>query len=123
MHCHAEVYVESLENFKEMVEAIMAPYQERVYGEWGEEDYRGNDYDYSKCFWDWWEIGGRWDKAHSENNISSIKDLPDAFEACTLIVKDQVCGDWRDELSMPVKQKLKDLGITEGYVVTVDYHC
>ena len=49
MHYHAEVWVPDKENYQQMVETIMAPYEES-------QNENG--------FWDWWQIGGRWKGAH-----------------------------------------------------------
>lgn len=144
MHIHAEVYLESLDDWENMVDAIMKHYQ--VVGDWEpEEDSRGVDYDYSVCFWDWYEVGGRWSGAHKaitykdyldkkenkegaakklEENIAKVVDLPPDFEACTLVANGQVFHEYDDlDKGINIKKKLKELGITEGYVVTIDYHC
>lgn len=152
MHCHAEVHLKSLENWEKTLDDIMS----RYYHECGEDD---------GGFWDYWSIGGNWDRIHeapsyhsyfmdrdfeykamesigqgqecikrwtmkgilggsrSAFNIAKVKDLPKDFEAMTLVANDQVFHRDDDlDKGINIKKKLKELGITDGYVVTVDYH-
>jgi hypothetical protein len=128
MHYHAEIWIKTIEDrdeheIEDMVETIMSPYQEE-YGSGSEH------------FWDWYEVGGRW--SHGKNNITPVSMLPsldeiDSFTCATLITEtgyiyhDQL---WTGDAFIPnpafngrVLPKLKQLGIEDGYLITVDYHC
>ncbi len=67
---------------------------------------------------------------HFPGDIMEVKDIPESLDCYTLIVKDQVRQTeiWNGEdfvatgFSGLVVPKLKELGVTDGYLVTVDYH-
>lgn len=99
-----------------------------------------------ESFYDWYEIGGRWTGSHDNFNpeddpenlengelkwptewarhdgdIIAVKDISDDLDCYTLVVGDEVFHE--TDFDGNVKKKLSELGITEGYLVTVDYHC
>ncbi len=70
--------------------------------------------------------------AHHHGDIIPVSEVDDKLTAYTLIVEDKVFHteewngkDWIDQpfKTKGVKQQLDELGITNGYPVTVDYHC
>lgn len=117
MHFHAEVHLKSLENWEKELDDIMSKYHEDDGG-----------------FYDYWDVGGRFAGAHSQikirnfftkhpdNIVLPVKDLPEDLIAYTLIANGQVFHWEEDGKEEPIKKKLKELGITDGYVVTVDCH-
>jgi hypothetical protein len=59
--------------------------------------------------------------ARHDGDIIEVKDVPDDLDCYTLVVEDEVFH--KSDFDGNVKKKLAELGITEGYLVTVDYHC
>jgi len=67
-----------------------------------------------------------------ELDIMPVSDIKDSLKCYTLIVGDKIIhvetycsgdGFVKTEFDGYVKSKLNELGITDGYLVTVDYHC
>ena len=56
--------------------------------------------------------------AHFPGDIMAVKDLPESLDCYTLLVKDFIATGFNG-LVVP---KLKELGVIDGYLVTVDYH-
>ena len=127
MHYHAEVWLKSIEEkdengIKDAVDTIMEPYQ--------------NGFASSDPFFDWYEIGGRWDDSGNgtimEMVIPVSEVLEDAICHTLLTEEDGGCYHteiWTGDRFIPnpdfdglILKKLKQLEITNGYLVTVDYH-
>lgn len=66
MHYHAEIYLPTNEDVEAQVKALMAPYCE---------------HDHDNGWWDWYEIGGRWQGAHDHYDPST--DIRN-YEKCWL---------------------------------------
>jgi hypothetical protein len=64
-----------------------------------------------------------------DKDIIHVSEVRDYFEAYTLVVKDKVfhsidfdpCPPGSSHFGSFVKRQLSDLGITDGYLVTIDY--
>lgn len=79
MHTHAEVYLESSDNWEKQVENILLPYDESltIEEEVGED---GEIYDYNpNGLFDWYQIGGRWTGSHGRYNPA--EDISN-YETC-----------------------------------------
>ena len=120
MHYHCEVYLPdySRAGLEKQVEAAMEPFRETFTPDF-EEKVGG--------FWDWWVIGGRWGHA---GNVTPVKSAEN--KTCHTLIIDGIAyltERWNGDCYMPTgfdgkaKAKLAELGITEGFLVTVDYHC
>ncbi len=79
------------------------------------------------AFWDYWEIGRRWDKYHGDNviEISEFRKLKLDLTPRILLINPHkpfyseemfLHGKW----DCDVLAKLDELGIKDGYLVTVD---
>ena len=67
-----------------------------------------------------------------ECNVTPVANVTDDLKCYTLIVRDKVMHkeNWDGNDFVPgalgdktVKQALSDLGVKDGYLVTIDYHC
>lgn len=67
-----------------------------------------------------------------EGDIMALEDVPNELSAYTVIANDKAyhTRSWNGKEYEPgelgeqtVKEFLAELGITDGYLVTVDYHC
>lgn len=113
MHYHAEVWLKDLYGVEEQVSKALAPYEETDKGE---------------GWWDWWRIGGRWAGVH---DVCAVSLLSEDFLCYTLVVDGQVFhkrgwdgNEFVDtEFGGHVLFQLYKLGITDGFLITVDYHC
>ncbi|KKN76500.1 hypothetical protein LCGC14_0370090 [marine sediment metagenome] len=123
MHYHAEVYVRDTDNLQEQVARIMAPFKEREDG----------SYD-KRRWWDWYVLDGRW---RSVSGLpTTIKNAKDELTCFTLMIGECVLHQevfvyneeepdksyHRQLWDGKVKPILDSMGLTEGYLVTVDYH-
>ena len=129
MRQRAQVWVPNIENVLQQVDTIMEPHREY----WTEPDEEGN-YD-AVGFWDYWQLGVRspvvddllglheeLDGDVEELDITPVGDVRDDTRVQTLVIGDTVLyaenvdGD-------PLKPALDRLGIVDGYLVAVIYHC
>jgi hypothetical protein len=138
MHYHAEVHITSTEDVDAQVAAIMAPFDENQHPK--------------KGIWDWYQIGGRWTGAHDgydpesdpENSgkwptewkrysgdIIPVQSIKDTLSCAALFVRGKVYQDevwdgqyWvaTDFQKQTVAEKLASLNISDGWLVTVDFH-
>lgn len=54
-------------------------------------------------------------------DVQPLEKVPDDLTCCTMIIKGELfLSDWGPGIK--VKEKLSEMGITEGYIITVDYH-
>lgn len=91
-------------------------------------------YDNENKVWTHGKIGKglkpKWNVARYDGDVVAIKDIKKELTAYTLIVNGEVFHkkEWNGETFVDggfngnVLEKLKELGITDGYLVTVDYH-
>src|SRR5262245_9681053 len=128
MHYHAEVWIPSLDDDGyEHFYKTMEPFQdvEFMHQGSGEKNARPD------VFFDWFGIGCRWSGIHYDGNIIPVSKAPKDLTCASLVINDVVfhCkeryspdrGDYEWH-GLNVREKLESLGITDGYLVTVDYH-
>ena len=148
MHYHAEVWVPEpkalfgssfKENIEKAVEVSMTPYQQNGDGWWDWYQIGGRwtgihapDYDPNTDPENIENGSVKWPTlwVHFPSDIMKVEELPELLNCFTLVIKNQVEQEkaWNGEdfvatgFNGLVAPKLKELGITDGYLVTVDYH-
>jgi|GEM_PF-5786012 len=102
MHTHAEIYLESNENWQEQVEDILSQYDANLEIQ-EEKDEDGNLYWCNpNGIFDWYEIGGRWTGSHG--NYNPEEDIRN-YEKCRLC---DGTGLRNDEIGLKHRQENPD---------------
>lgn len=117
MHYKVFVHLQSLESIESDVEKAIRPFNYENF----DDSNGGKD---GLWAWDWYEIGGGWSEDKTNIPVNEILDET----ACYLVADGKFVNlelepnSWGEGYKN-TKEVLAKLGITDGYLVVVDFHC
>lgn len=123
MHYHAEVWIPEYDDRPATLEAAVMNEIERFKEEYKDED--GNWQYREDGWWDWFQIGGRWDGVHTPTNVAHVDNISNELTCARLVLGEKIIEEEYTSFAtgFNVKAKLTELGFNAGgYLVTVDYH-
>ena len=145
MHYHAEVWIKDNKNVDEDLKAVLAPFKDdeigtaglfwdwyMIGGRYKGSHVPGYDRETDPAHIDVYTKKVMWPTQWRplDRDVAAVSSLPDKLLAFTLILPDKVLHErtWNGDEYVDtgwdgnVIQVLRDNNITDGYLVTVDYH-